>query len=66
MNRQIVGNSPALLLKQTGYTFQVDCVPEDDRGHYQVEFAGAGPLILEGSVSHLAAELYPGCSDELF
>jgi hypothetical protein len=46
-----------LLLKQTDRTFQVDCVPEDDCGHYQVESAGAVPPILEGSVSHLAEAL---------
>jgi diketogulonate reductase-like aldo/keto reductase len=32
----------------------LDCVPEDDCGHYQVGSAGAIPLILKGSVSHLA------------
>ena len=53
MNQQVVGNSPALLLKQTDCAFQIDCVPEDDCSHYQVESAGAIPLILEGSVSHL-------------
>jgi hypothetical protein len=54
MNQQFVRNSPALLLKQTDRTFQIDCVPEDDCGHYQVQSAGAIPLILEGPVSHLA------------
>src|ERR1700747_1033476 len=54
MNQQLVRNSPALLLKQTDRTFQIDRVPEDDCGHYQVQSAGAIPLILEGPVSHLA------------
>jgi hypothetical protein len=54
MNQQFIGNAPALPLKQTDRTFQVDCVPEDDCSHHQVESAGAIPLILEGSVSHLA------------
>ena len=54
MNHQFIGNAPAFLLKQTDRTFQVDCVPENDCSHYQVESAGAIPLILEGSVSHLA------------
>jgi hypothetical protein len=49
-----VGNAPALLLKQTDRTFQVDRFPEDDGGYYQVESTGAVALILEGSVSHLA------------
>ena len=35
MNQRVVGNGPALLLKQTDRTFQVDRVPEDDCGHYQ-------------------------------
>jgi hypothetical protein len=52
MNQQLVGNASALLLKQMDRTFQVDCVPEDDRGYYQVESAGAIPLILKGSISH--------------
>jgi hypothetical protein len=43
-----------ILLKPADRTFQVDCVPEDDCGRYQVESAGAIPLILKGSVSHLA------------
>jgi hypothetical protein len=54
MNQKFVGNAPALLLKQTDRTFQVDRVPEDDCGHYQVESAGAITLVFEGSVSHLA------------
>ena len=63
MNQQVVGNSPALLLKQTDRTFQIGCVLEDDCGYYQVESARAKPLILEGSVSHLAEavkEYLPG------
>ena len=41
MNQQLVGNVPALLPKQTARTFQVDCVPEDDCSHYQIESAGS-------------------------
>jgi hypothetical protein len=44
MNQQFVGNAPDLLLKRTDRTFQVDCVPEDDCGHYQIESAGVIPL----------------------
>jgi hypothetical protein len=64
MNQQFVGNSPALLLKQTDRTFQVDCVPEDDCGHYQVESAGAISLILKGSVSHFAKAVKEYCAGQ--
>ena len=64
MNQQFVGNAPALLLKQTDRTFQVDCVPEDDCGHYQVESAGAIPLILKGSVSHFAEAVKEYCAGQ--
>jgi hypothetical protein len=41
MNQQFVGNVPALLPKQMTRTFQVDCLPEDDCSHYQIESAGS-------------------------
>jgi hypothetical protein len=47
MKQQFVGNAHALLMKQTDRTFQVDCVPEDDCSHYQVESAGSVTLIFE-------------------
>ena len=47
MNQQFVGNVPALLPKQTARTFQVDCVPEDDCSHYQIESAGSVALVFE-------------------
>jgi hypothetical protein len=46
MNQQFVGNAPSLLLKQADRTLQVDCVPEDDCGHYQAKSAHAIPLML--------------------
>jgi hypothetical protein len=45
MSQQLVGNAFAVLLKQMDRTFQVDCVPEGDRGYCQVESAGAIPVI---------------------
>src|SRR6201982_1618598 len=47
MNQQFVGNVPALLPKQTARTFQVDCVPENDCSHYQIESAGSVALVFE-------------------
>jgi hypothetical protein len=64
MNQQLVGNASALLLKQMDCTFQVDCVPEDDRGYYQVESAGAIPLILKGSISHFTEAVKEYCTGQ--
>jgi hypothetical protein len=47
MNEQFVGDVPALLLKQPDRSFQIDCVPEDDCSHGQVESAGSVALISE-------------------
>ena len=52
MNQQLVGNTSALLLKQMDRTFQVDCVPEDDRSYHQCQTAGPIALIFEAPVAH--------------
>lgn len=62
MNQQLVGNASALLPEANGRTFQVDCVPQDDRGYYQVESAGAIPLILKGSISHFTEAVKEHCT----